>query len=357
MPGSSSSDVPSTVSCMWSELKIPNMSIFRSNPEDLAIFTDCTMRKGCKGHYMMDKDENAFMIPYGFAAGDELRYTDGASMNIAISNGDKTQEEVADYCFGRIKRKNGLMRKMCNSTRPTNIVKFGIFLFLNEDGRYETCKIREGDVVVLGRNPSQGANSALPMRVMRTTHDDDSMRVPLDVCSLNDTDFDGGEDWMLKPMTRDAILETEEALERVWGPDSGESIKEKLDRLVLEAGGNTDIDSATYTTMPFEDMIDHEGGEMYDTLMLKTRSWKVMGSTSFSASYCDSWVDRSSDGIVNSTRSKHGIGKPYVDMRNSMMLGTMVIRDGSTIRIRSSSSPLIPILTAPPNLREIWTKA
>ena len=82
-----------------------------------------------------------------------------------------------------------------------------------------------------------------------------------------------------------------------------------------------------------EDMIDHPGGEMYDTLMLKTKSWKVMGQTSYNSSYWKTWVERSMDGINNSTIGKHGIGKPYVDMRNGMMLGTMVIKDSNSIRI------------------------
>ncbi|KAL9122247.1 MAG: hypothetical protein Q9187_001199 [Circinaria calcarea] len=321
----------------------------------------------------MDPNQTTFMIPYGFATGDELRYSDAAAINSAICSGDRTPAEVVDYCLGRIKGKNGILRKQCNSTRPTNSMRFvasplkgprgtislpnetftkGKFLFLTEDGRFESTKIEEGDVVILGRCPSQGANSSLPMRVMRTTSNEHSMRVPLEVCKLNNTDFDGDEDWIYKPMTTDAIMETEEAFDRVWHKSSIVDISARLDRLVLEAGGDTSIDGAMYTTMPLEDMLDHPGGEIYDTLMLKPKSWKVMGATSFSPTYWNTWVERSLDGIVNSTMGKHGIGKPYVHMRNSMMMGTMVVVDKDHIRIRSSDPPPIPAVLAPPGMNQ-----
>lgn len=39
----------------------------------------------------------------------------------------------------------------------------------------------------------------------------------------------------------------------LWNRSGVVDIKQKLDRLVQEAGGRTDIDSAMYTTMPLED--------------------------------------------------------------------------------------------------------
>ena len=107
-----------------------------------------------------------------------------------------------------------------------------------------------------------------------------------------------------------------------------------MNRLMTLNGGRNDHDSAMYIMLPLEDMIEYEGGEMYDNLMLKPSNWKVMGNTSIS-------------GIVNSVASKHGIGKPFVDMRNAMMLGTIVVKEGKYIRIRSNYTPPIPVILAP----------
>jgi hypothetical protein len=119
-----------------------------------------------------------------------------------------------------------------------------------------------------------------------------------------------------------------------------------MTRLVNEAGGDPTVDPAMYTTMPLEDMINHPGGEMYETLMLKPKSWRVMGMTTFSTTYWRSWVERSLDGIVNSTMGKHGIAKPYVQMRNAMMMGTLVVKDRKSIRVRSTDPQPIPAVIA-----------
>ena len=55
---------------------------------------------------------------------------------------------------------------------------------------------------------------------------------------------------------------------------------------------------------------------------------------------------------MNSTASKHGIGKPFVDMRNAMMLGTVVVTDGKYIRIRSNYAPPIPVILAPDGMND-----
>lgn len=79
---------------------------------------------------------------------------------------------MAEFCFKKLARKNGILRKQCNSTRPTNTFRFvvspsigpkntiylpdenftkGVFLFLGADGHYKETKIKERDVVVFGR--------------------------------------------------------------------------------------------------------------------------------------------------------------------------------------------------------------
>ena len=375
-PGSSISKAPLVVSCNWTELKMENVFTFTCKSEDLLMVAGCPVHRLCKGHHMMDQNRTAYMIPFGFATGDELRYSDAAAINASVCSGDKGAIDVANYCFDRIRGKNGVLRKKLNSTRPSNTMRFvaspldpprcmtsaeqkgtvyvpneifdrAKFLFMTEDGMFETVTIKEGDMVALGRCPSQGDKSALPMVVRRVTKNEDSIRIPLDLCKMNNADFDGDELWMQYPASRDAIEELKSAWHRVWVEDGGEGVVSKLDRIICEAGGDNTVDPAIYTTMPLEDMVDHMGGDMYDTLMLKPRSWKVMGQTTFSRTYWKSWVDRSLNGIVNSTMGKHGIGKPYVHMRNAMMMGTMVVKDGNFIRIRARHQPPLPVVAAP----------
>ena len=104
-----------------------------------------------------------------------------------------------------------------------------------------------------------------------------------------------------------------------------ESVYSTAARQTIEMGTDPDVDPAMYTTMPPDNMIDHPGGPIYDTPMLRLRSWNVMGNTSLSVNYWRTWVERSMAGIVNSTMSKHSIGRPYIQMRNAMILGTIVI--------------------------------
>lgn len=368
---------PMVVSCTWTELNLENVYRYVCKAEDLVTITGCVTHTDvpCKGHHMMDPNNTAWMIPFGFATGDELRYSDAAAMNNSICSGDKTAEDIAEYCFNRIKGKKGILRKQCNSTRPTNTMRCvespmwpnrdlpmseqigcvtlpteffdkGEFLFMNEDGRFEKAKMVEGDVVAYGRCPSQGVDSALPMMVKRAAEGETSMRVPLDVCKMNNTDFDGDEAWMYKPGSPDAVTELNSAWKRLWVDEGREGVCSKMFRLVQEAGGDPDVDPAMYTTMPLEDMINHPGGEMYNTLMLKPHSWNVMGRTTFEQKYWRTWVRRSMDGIINSTMGKHGIGEPYMQMRNAMMMGTIVHRDRRFVRVRSSVPQPIPAVIA-----------
>jgi DNA-directed RNA polymerase beta' subunit len=81
----------------------------------------------------------------------------------------------------------------------------GVFLFMSEDGKFSTVKLKEEDLVMYGRCPSQGRDSALPMKVRRVETGVFSMRVPLDVCNMNNTDFDGDEAWVIKGGSKDGV--------------------------------------------------------------------------------------------------------------------------------------------------------
>ncbi|KAI0471439.1 hypothetical protein GGR56DRAFT_677354 [Xylariaceae sp. FL0804] len=67
--------------------------------------------------------------------------------------------------------------------------------------------------------------------------------------------------------------------------------------------------------------------EEYDLLMPKPKSWNVKEKVTFEGASWKTWVERSTDGIVNSMLSEHGIGEPCVQMCDAVMTGTTVIRD------------------------------
>lgn len=71
-----------------------------------------------------------------------------------------------------------------------------------------------------------------------------------------------------------------------------------------------------------------------------------MGRTTISDMYWRSRVERSIGGIVNSTLSKHGTGRPYVQMRNTMVLGTIITTDRRFIRARVLNQEPIAIVRA-----------
>jgi hypothetical protein len=112
------------VACEWTEVKLENVYTFICRSEDLTTVTGCTAHKGCKGHHIMDQNRTAYMIPFGFATGDEQRYSDAAMVNSGVCSGDKTARDVANYCLDRIRGKRVIPRKQCNSTRPPNTMRF-----------------------------------------------------------------------------------------------------------------------------------------------------------------------------------------------------------------------------------------
>lgn len=85
--------------------------------KDLMAVSGCTIHTHCKGHHMRDQNDSAWLIPFGFATGDELRYSGAGMVNTAVFAGDRTAQDVMEYCYSRIKG------KICNSTRPTNTMR------------------------------------------------------------------------------------------------------------------------------------------------------------------------------------------------------------------------------------------
>lgn len=189
-PGSSISVAPTVVECEWTEMNIDNVYIYRCRGEDLTTIARCVMHgRQCRGHHMIDQNESVYMIPFGFATGDDLRYSDAAATNMAAFSGDISADEMANYCLDKIRGNRGVLRRMCNSTRPTNSMRCvespkrpninddmtdqmgcitipteffdrSMFLRMSEDGRFESIKMEEGDIVMYGRCPSTGKESA-----------------------------------------------------------------------------------------------------------------------------------------------------------------------------------------------------
>ena len=360
-PGYSITGVPSVVKCVWTTIKTENLLVFDGELEDARGTKSCNMHKGCRGHLCIAN--GTYLIPYGFAAGGEIIASEASMLNQSVILGDKNSDDVAAHCYKRIATKNGILRKLCNGCRPTNSMRLvaspgnvdkGViqiphrvmnrsrFVYVSQDGRCKTRKLKDGDTIVMGRCPSQGSDSALPMRVSTSTENTNSVRVPLEVCKMNNADFDGDELWMLVPMSTIGFEETRRAWYRVWGDDRIISVFGAACALACENGLERVLDPATLTTMTFEEMSQHPGGRMYDSMMLKPKSWREMYKVMVSVTYWRSHVSRSETGIMNTVMSRHGIAGPYGSMRMGMMLGTCVNTRGNVLVVDSVMMPVLP---------------
>ena len=381
VPGRSIVNAPKVVRCEWFEIDPKDLDAETVTSEDLGKFKACERHedKKCKGHLTRSAVNGTYLIPNGFAMGDELRQSNAFITNKMVAEGRKDSEDMMKFCYDRISGKNGLLRKSCNGSRPTNSCRFvvsppvspgpdgnfgfdtwplgtisvpqallkkGLFIHVSGDGRCSTKKLMEGDKVVLGRCPSQGQDSALPVVVMAAPADQSSIRIPLEMCKLNNADFDGDECWFYVPMTVQGIDEVDRAWARVWGTGKVTNILSKVKLTLKGKVSNSMIDPVMYSTMPLEDMETHPGGDLYDTLMLKPRSWAVMCKIMRAGGYWKTWVERSEQGIVNTTMGRHGISGPYGIMRLGMMLGTSVTVRHGVVAIDSEYVPPLPTIAA-----------
>ncbi|KAI1291208.1 hypothetical protein F5Y03DRAFT_44989 [Xylaria venustula] len=370
-PGHIVTNSPRVVRCVWTKVNTDNLNAIPATLEQMESSKGCWMHKGCKGHLTIDVDTGTYMIPYGYASGDELIQSDGFVMNKAVLSGDKSMSDMADFCFKRLAGKNGILRKACNGTRPTNTMRFllsppsgrtergtievpkqlinkGMFVYISKDGMCSMRSMKEGDYVVFGRCPSQGKDSALPMRVIVAEDDTLSVKIPLEVCNLNNADFDGDEGWFYYPVTDASASEIETAWHNVWNSNTIPSINTIVMRNVPKDSSEQPIDPVMYSTMTFEEMSTHPGGEMYKALMLKPTSWNQMYKTMMSRSYWQTFVLRSKAGIVNTMMSRLGVSAPYTFMSLGMMLGTCVSTNGSVLSIRSPAAPELPYAEVSP---------
>lgn len=373
-PGSSTVTAPRVVSCFWSPLKTQNLYAPTMTDEEMDANVGCTKHVRCRGHLRMDPTRSVYMIPHGFAIGDELRNSDAYVMNKMVMDGRKDASDMSSFCFKRVAGKRGILRKACNGTRPTNSFRFvaspsighkyvvylpyhffdkARFIYVYPNGRCVMRKIEEGEPVLIGRCPAQGSESTLPMIAMRGPKGESSAKIALDICPRNNADFDGDEIYGVVPATDASRKELIEALKRAWGPDMTSNFLSDVKKIVIENGGDPAVDPVMYTTMPLEDMETHPGGKIYNTLMLKPKTWKIMAKTMSSSSYWKSWVTRSEHGIMNTIMGRHGIAGPYGYMRLGMMLGTCVITSSNKVTINAMPKPKLPSVDVFPGMNRI----
>lgn len=157
---------PGVVRCCWRPINVANLCAFVMTHEELDRVKGCDAHKNCKGHLRTNLDGSAYMIPSGFATSDELRESDSHVFNRMLMNARKDAQDIMNFCFDKISSKNGIMRKMCNGSRPTNTCRFvvspssgpmntvylpftvfdkGVFLYMNPDGRCSTRRLAVGD--------------------------------------------------------------------------------------------------------------------------------------------------------------------------------------------------------------------
>jgi hypothetical protein len=116
--GRSVAGVPAVVKCKWTPINTTNLLAFEGTLEDARSIKSCNFHDYYRGHLCMHN--GVYLIPYGFAVGGELTSSDGSILNQAVISGDKNGDDVATYCYERIKGKRGILRKSCNGCRPVN---------------------------------------------------------------------------------------------------------------------------------------------------------------------------------------------------------------------------------------------
>lgn len=377
-PGSSTVTAPRVVSCVWTPLKVENLYAPAMTEEEMDKNVGCTKHKRCRGHLRTDPSGEVYMIPHGFATGDELVQSDAYVMNRMVMEGRKGMKDMAKFCFDKISGKRGILRKSCNGSRPTNSFRFvaspsngpkyvvylphhlfdkGQFTYVYPNGRCVMKKLEEGDVVTIGRHPSQGSESTLPMVAMKGPKGDSVARIPLDICSRNNADFDGDEIFGIVGGTEASKKEMYDRVIPAWGEDLENDIISRVKKIVIDNGGSDEVDPAMYTTMPLEDMETHPGGKIYDELMLKPKSWRIMTKVMHDSSYWKSWVERSEQGIMNTILGRHGIAGPYGYMRMGMMLGTCVYTSMGKVVINAMPKPSLPCVESYPGMNRITCAA
>ncbi|KAI0435489.1 hypothetical protein F4803DRAFT_575154 [Xylaria telfairii] len=206
---------------------------------------------------------------------------------------------VANKCYSKLATKHGILRKQNNRTRPTNsfrlvaspslgisfgknqvhsILEKGLveiprnvlrkakFMRMNDSSTCYMSRMQIGEVIVIGRCPSQGPDSTIPLRVKEAPEGINSVGIPLQLCTLTNADFDGDEVWGLVSMTREGSRELEERWNQIWNVDPPKPIFEDVYTIAVINNIPPEVDPAILTTMTFDEMSEHPGGLMYESM-------------------------------------------------------------------------------------------
>ncbi len=381
IPGKVMRPSPSVVRCEWKVLNIAKLLTFSPTIEEIQDPTVCRIHRGCLGHLLFHEESEVFLMPCGFARGSEDMYGEMAQMNESVLLEEIGKDEVANKCYSKLATKHGILRKQNNGTRPTNSfrlvaspligISFGIgevhrvvekgwveiprrvlekarFMRMDDSMKCYMSRMKVGEVIIVGRCPSQGPDSTIPLRVRMAPEGINSMGIPLQLCRLTNADFDGDEVWSLVPMTREGSEEAERRWHEIWVENPPRPVFEDVYHVAIENNIPSCVDPAILTTMTFDEMSEHPGGPMYDSMLLKPKSWNAMYNVMTSKTYWKTTIPRSEDGMFNTAMGRHGLSVPYGYMRAGMMIGTVVDMHKQKFVINSTKIPEIPELKRAP---------
>ncbi|KAF5530509.1 hypothetical protein FNAPI_13539 [Fusarium napiforme] len=341
--------VPMAVKCEWTPLKIENLDVIDAKVEDVQRNKPCNEHDYCMGPQYSNPVDGTYLILNGTAKKDEIISSDSNLMSQMVMNGKKTAADLAKHCYDKIAKK-GVLRKQNNIEVSERVMHRALFTYVAEDGKCSMRNLKDGEVVVIGRCPSQGPDSTVPVKVWTGSPGVNSIRTPLELCNLANLDFDGDEEWLRAHMTQSGKNELETRWHQFWIENPPKPVFESVYRVAVRNKIDTRIDLAVLTTITFKEMSEHKGGEIYESMLLKPKSWKRMYKVMTSNTYWKSCVTRGMAGMMNAITSRHGLAGLYGLMRTGMMLGTCVNVIDGMIRIASKRGVNLPNTYVPKDM-------
>ncbi|KAK5651106.1 hypothetical protein OQA88_13269 [Cercophora sp. LCS_1] len=238
---------PAVVRCEWKEIDVNHLITSEDALESIQSTVVYEEYPGCLGHLYQDPQSNAYPMLSGFAR--------GGGEN---SYGDMEKEGIASKCYGKLATKHGIPRKQNNGTNsmrkvasPSIGIEFGAvkelslinkgwievptwvlekvrFLRRTDLGMYYLSKLRIGEAIVIGRCPSQGPDSAIPLKVKAAPNG-------INACApLENAEFDGGEVYGLVPIMAEGIGEAKDRWHKRWIVNRPEPIFEEVFHVAVE---------------------------------------------------------------------------------------------------------------------------
>lgn len=132
---------------------------------------------------------------------------------------------------------------------------------------------------------------------------------------MSNADFDGDELWTFVRISTSSMAEARAEGKGVLRYDviygSVEYVPENAYENAKLNVIPTLVDPAMLTTITLDKMSEHPGKPIYESMMLKPKSWRTMYKTMTSANYWRKHVIRSEAGIVDVTTSRRGLAGTY----------------------------------------------